>query len=598
MSGNAGADDIVGGSGLAQPRPTWLGSSTRATRCSAATGVDGADGADVILGDNGRITRSAATTPTRKQAHRTVTSTTWRSWRERRLPSADVRATTHPGHRRPRPRLRPGRRRPDLRRRRRRLARGQHQPRRAGFADVIKATPATTTCSAARPRPSRQAGPHRRLRHRRQGRPADPPNKLRTEPTGCGATTATTPSSATTARSTGCSAHRPCGPTRPTRARRAAPQAARPQGPVGHGPTRSPVPTATTSPTAATATTSSTASSATTCSRATRATTPCSATSARSSPPSAPASRPISRPTASSTEHDRRARHARSAPHDVPGADLGHQRRRRRRRDILLGGLGNDVIHGGVRQRPGLGQPLLRRRRDGTLVPTRRPTRRTDLRPTTTSSSAATGTTRSGAGGSTTASTAATAPTSSTWSPCSTASRRATRRSTSRASTSCTAAGVPTGCRPTSASRARARDRQDGRRHGCLQRLLRLRGRLWRQLGHADALPDDGDVLAVARSRRRSDAVTTAKSSGWWELAWSSTPTVARTPTRSTASTRRTSSATTEPREWRFTKGCRQPDGSAADRVHQTDRIRRRTWTPTTDPLAGTPQRRPRRARR
>ncbi len=72
MSGNAGADDIVGGSGLAQAPTDLAGVRDDGDLLFGGDEADGTDGADVILGDNGRITRSGTDANT-KQAARTVT---------------------------------------------------------------------------------------------------------------------------------------------------------------------------------------------------------------------------------------------------------------------------------------------------------------------------------------------------------------------------------------------------------------------------------------------------------------------------------------------------------------------------------------------
>lgn len=72
MSGNAGADDVVGGSGLAQFPADLAGVRDEGDTLFGGDSANGTDGADVILGDNGRITRTGSTDPNTGQAARRV----------------------------------------------------------------------------------------------------------------------------------------------------------------------------------------------------------------------------------------------------------------------------------------------------------------------------------------------------------------------------------------------------------------------------------------------------------------------------------------------------------------------------------------------
>ena len=72
MSGNGGADDIVGGSGLAQAPAKLSGVRDEGDTLFGGDAANGSDSADVILGDNGRITRSGTDPNTGQAARSTV----------------------------------------------------------------------------------------------------------------------------------------------------------------------------------------------------------------------------------------------------------------------------------------------------------------------------------------------------------------------------------------------------------------------------------------------------------------------------------------------------------------------------------------------
>ncbi len=72
MSGNGGADDIVGGSGLAQAPAKLSGVRDDGDTIFGGDAANGSDSADVILGDNGRITRSGTDPNTGRAARSTV----------------------------------------------------------------------------------------------------------------------------------------------------------------------------------------------------------------------------------------------------------------------------------------------------------------------------------------------------------------------------------------------------------------------------------------------------------------------------------------------------------------------------------------------